>query len=70
MRYDAPILVKRFGPIFGAPAPPCRISVFAYCFTVEQALATAKAFRSRDTGDLFWLEARGARASRPLKARA
>ena len=72
MRNDAPYLVKRYAPMMGRPESPRRIAVAFNAYTLESALKEARYERDRVAAQprlqpaSFWIERRGAVATRPM----
>jgi hypothetical protein len=71
MRYDAPYLVKRYGPMIGRPESARRISTAAQEYSVFEALSAAADLTmtsprpsSRASRSAFWIEKRGQPATR------
>ncbi len=55
MRYDAPILVKRYAPIQGYPDGPRRIAILSQCYTLADAferIASLRRHRAYWIGEL------------------
>lgn len=59
---EAPILVKRRGPMIGRPDSTPRIDTKYYAVSVAEALAWIRSTGSMYPSSAFWIERRGARA--------